>query len=584
MGGIIENIIKPYNPRGNLGDYELARQSFRWEQAEGHFSWSQTGRVNIAYEAIDRHAEDPARASKFALIYSGPDREERITYNQMRSLSNKFANVLRGLGVGPGDRVFLFLPGIPELYIALVACAKVGAVIAPLYHQYREDAVQERMLDGRGRAVVTVPELVKSIPVNSLPDLEHVILVGDPWRNMAPWEVSLYREMSKASSHFSTEWVGREHPLFLIYTAGAHGRPVGLIHAHDSMLGYLQTARWVLDLRENEVVWTLAQPGWLMNVVYGAFAPWLCGVSTFVTKEVNNAYDVYQAIQRYGITVMYTYPTIYRWMMDTGEEAAKAYDLGSLRHCCSALEQLTPDLIYWMLKVHKIAIHDTWWMAETGNIMVANFPTMPVKPGFMGKPIPGVEVQILDQRGNPLPPFTMGQLAIRAGWGMVRGVWGDRERYWQYFSIPPWFMTGDQAYQDFDGYLYYQGRMDDVIITKAGRVSPHEVETILMSHPAVAEAGVIRTPGASGMKKIKAFIALRSPYKPTELLRTRILAFVQEHLSEEVAPEEIEFCASLPKGGDQKIIRRVLKAWELGFPVGKLENLKQQPDYPLSQG
>jgi len=479
--------------------------------------------------------------------------------------------------VQQGDRVFLYLPGIPELYIAMVACAKIGAVIAPLYHHYRENAVRERMLDGRGRVVVTVPELAENIPVNSLPDLEHVILAGDPWRRMAPWEVSLYREMSRASDDFQTEWVSREHPLFLIYTAGAHGRPLGLIHVHDSMLGYLQTARWVLDLRDDDVVWTLAQPGWFMNVVYGAFAPWLCGVDTFSKKEVNNAFDIYRAVQRYGITVMYAYPTIYRWLIEAGEGAAGAHDLGSLRHCCSALEQLTPDLIYWVLKVLKIPIHDTWWMAETGNILVANFPTMPIKPGFMGRPIPGVDVRVLDEHGHPLPPFTMGQLAIRAGWpGMFRGVWGDRERYWQYFSNPPWFITGDQAYRDFNGYLYYQGRMDDVIITSAGRVSPYEVEEVLTSHPAVAEAGVVRIPGPSGVKKIKAFIALRNPYQPTEILRARILAFVREHLSEEVTPEEIEFCSFLPKTKDHKIIRRILKAWELGLPVGKLENLKQE--------
>ncbi|MBW2306483.1 MAG: AMP-binding protein [Deltaproteobacteria bacterium] len=577
MGGIIENVLRPHNPLGNLGDYEKACRLFRWEQVEEQFSWSQTGRVNIAYEAIDRHAEDPSRAHKSALIYSGADREEMFTYDQMRSLSNKFANVLRGLGVERGDRVYLLLPRIPEMYIALVGCAKAGAVIAPLYDHYREDAVRERMLDSRGRVVLTVPELVENIPFNSLPDLEHVILVGDPWRGMASWEKSFYREMSMASDCFPTAWVGREHPLLLIYTAGAQGRPMGLIHVHDCMLGYLQTARWVLDLRDDDVVWTVAQPGWLMNIVYGAFAPWLCGVELFVKSQVDSAHDIYQAIQRRGVTVMYTYPGVYRWMMEAGEEAASAYDLGSLRHCCSALEPLTPDLIYWVLKVLKIPIHDTWWMAETGYIIVANFPSMSIKPGFMGRPLPGIDVQVVDAQGNPLPPFTMGQLAIRTGWpGMARGVWGDRERYWRYFSIPPWFITGDQAYRDFNGYLYYQGRMDDVIVTRGGRVSPYEVEEVLTSHPAVAEAGVIRIQGPSGGKKIKAFIALRSPHRPTELLRAKILSFVQERLSEEVMPEEIEFCSSLPKNNSNKIIRRVLKAWEMGFPVGKLENLKQE--------
>jgi acetyl-CoA synthetase len=478
--------------------------------------------------------------------------------------------------VRKGDRVFLFLPRIPEFYIALVGCAKIGAIIAPLYSDYRENAVKDRMLDGQGTVIITTPHHLKRVPVNELPDLQHIILVGsaegNPEMGIVPWDA----EMERASADLAIEWVDKEFPLLLTYTSGPTGRPIGLLHPHDSMRGYLMTARWVLDLREGDVLWTQAEPGWLMNVVYSAFAPWLCGVESFVTGKIKSGEEVYRAVGTHNITVMYTIPTIYRLLM-AEEGAAHHYPISSLRHILSALEPLSPELIYSLMRILDLPIHDTWWTAETGMITIANFPAVPIKPGYLGKPCPGIKAAILDGDGCGLPPFTMGELALGAGWpAMVRGIWGNEERYHQYFYREPWFISGDTAFVDFNGYFFYQGRADDVIITAGGRIGPSEIESVLTSHSAVAEAGVIRIPDETGLKKVKAYVCLKPNYQPTELLRTKIISYVGNCLAPESAPREITFCESLPKSKSGKILRRVLKAWEWRLPTGDIEALKDE--------
>ena len=573
----LDNILKPHNLAANLRNYDEVYKRFSWDDMNSEFSWDKTGKVNIGYEAIDRHAENPLRATAPCLTYSRGERKEKITFQQMKFLSNKCGNMLRQLGVQKGDRVFLFLPRVPELYIALAGCAKIGAIIAPLYSEYRESAVKDRMLDGQGKVIITTPQYLSRVPVNELPDLQHIILVGIPKETPGPGEVLWDEQMARAAADLEIEWVKREFPLFLTYTSGPSGRPIGLLHPHDSMRGYLATSRWVLDLREGDILWTQAEPGWLMNVVYSAFAPWLCGIESFTTGKIQSVEEFYRCIEKHQITVVYTIPTLYRMAVDAGEGTAQKYNLKSLRHLLSALEPLSPELIYRTMRILGLPVHDTWWTAETGMITIANFPSLPIKPGYLGKPCPGIKTAILDAQGNELPFFTMGEIALRAGWpAMVRGIWGNEERYRQYFLKKPWFISGDTAFVDFNGYFFYQGRADDVIITSGGRIGPSEIENVLTSHPAVAEAGVIRFPDETGIKKVKAYVCLKPAYQPNDLLKAKIIAYVENRLSPESAPKDIEFCASLPKTSSGKILRRVLKAWEWGLPTGNIAALKDE--------
>ena len=305
---MLDNIIEPKQKDANMTDYESVYASFSWDNINSEFSWSTTNKINIAHEAIDRHAESPETADKNCLVYSYKGREGNITFREMRTLSNKFANVLRSLCIKKGDRVFLLLPRSPELYIALVGCAKIGAIIVPLYSDFMEEAVKERMLDGSGKLLVTSTRHRNRVPDKELPDLEHIIVIKEDEHDLTEGAVLWNDAMDKASVNCEIEWVEKDSPLFLIYTSGHDGTPIGLIHPHDSMRGYLATSRWVLDLKDTDVLWTNARPGWLMSIVYSAFAPWLCGVTSFISRRMKTAEQIYKNIEENNITVIYTYP------------------------------------------------------------------------------------------------------------------------------------------------------------------------------------------------------------------------------------------------------------------------------------
>lgn len=565
---MFENRLPPRPGPSNLIDYEAVCRSFSWDEVDRAFSWHKTGKVNIGYEAIDRHAENDETADRPCILYRRGNHIAAITYKQMRTLSNRLGSALRGLGVGKGDRVFLFLPSIPELYIALAGCAKIGAIIVPLYSNFRESAVKARMLDGRGKIIITTPNRRPHVPAEEFPDLEHIVIVGES-ETLDTGEISWNRLMEEAPEDSPIQWVDRMDPLLLIYTSGQDGRPVGLIHVHDAMRGYFMTAQWALDLRPDDVLWTQAQPGWLMNIVYSAFAPWLCGATSFVTGKMNDARTIYTLIQEHRVSVLYTIPTVYRILASAGEELPKQFDLKSLRHLASVVEPLFPDLIYSILRILGLPVHDTWWTAETGMITISNFPCLPIKPGYLGKPVPGITAAVLDQEGRQVPFFTMGNLALKPGWpAMVRGLWGKPDEYQRYFNKEGWFLTDDTAFMDHDGYFFHQGRTDDVIITAAGKTGFAEIEKTLQQHPAVAEAAVIRVHHTNEQRKLKAFIRLKPTYRPSQLLEKKIMTFVKNNFSPDIAPQEIQFCEHLPHDQNGKVLRRVLKAWELGLPVG----------------
>ncbi|MBI2906725.1 MAG: acetate--CoA ligase [Chloroflexi bacterium] len=561
-------------PEANMPNYEEACRTFKWEDVEKAFTWHETGKVNMAYEAIDRNAET-WRKNKVALFYVDDRWEEKYTYQELKHLSNKFANVLRSLGVGKGDRVFVFMPRSPELYIAFMGVSKVGAVVGPLFEAFMEGAVRDRLQDSEAVAIVTADALMDRIPVRELPRLRNTIVVG-PRRKLGRGEVSYEGEMARASDKFDIEWLTREDPLILHYTSGSTGKPKGILHVQNAMLGHYQTARWVLDLRDDDTYWCTADPGWITGTSYGIYGPWLNGATSLIRGGRFDAEKWYQTIEKYQVTIWYSAPTAFRLMMKAGDDLVKKYDLSSLRLIYSVGEPLNPEVIRWGRKVFGLTILDTWWMTETGMQLIANYPSMAVKPGSMGKPFPGTAAAVIDDLGKELPPGTLGNLAIKADWpAMMRKIWNNEPKFNEYFRFKPWFISGDMAVRDEEGYFWFHGRGDDIIKTSGERVGPFEVESALVEHAAVAEAGVIGKPDPERGQIIKAFITLRAGYQPSDALKDEIAQFVRKNLAAHAAPREIEFRDSLPKTRSGKIMRRVLKAWELNLPTGDLSTLEE---------
>lgn len=566
-------ILKSVVKESNLGDYEEARSQFQWEEVEKHFSWYTTGKVNMAYEAVDRHVEE-GRGDRNALLYSDATRDESYTFADLKEQSDKFGNVLRKRGIGKGDRVFIFMPRSPELYFSLMGILKVGAIVGPLFEAFMETAVKDRLEDSGAVALVTTSQLLGRVKRDELPDLKHIIVIGD---NVDEDEqiADYAKEMKEASSDLQIEWLDRNDGLIIHYTSGSTGKPKGVFHVQNAMVQHYYTGKMVLDLREDDIYWCTADPGWVTGTSYGIFAPWLNGVTNVIRGGRFSPQDWYGTIDKYNVSVWYSAPTAFRMLMGAGSDVISQFNLSSLRHVLSVGEPLNPEVVRWGQKVYGQRIHDTWWMTETGGHLICNYPSMDIKPGSMGRPIPGVQAAILDDKGNEVPPYTMGNLAIKTPWpSMMNQIWNNPTKYQEYFRIPGWYISGDSAYMDEEGYFWFQGRVDDVINSSGERIGPFEVESKLVEHPAVAEAGVIGKPDATRGEIIKAFISLREGYEESEELKNEIYKFVKEGLSAHAAPREIEFRDKLPKTRSGKIMRRVLKAWELKLPTGDLSTIE----------
>ncbi|TDL34292.1 acetate--CoA ligase [Jeotgalibacillus sp. S-D1] len=558
----------------NLDSYEEAVSSFDWKEAEKNFSWHQTGKINMAYEAIDRHAESDKK-NKVALYYRDATRNEKYTFREMKEMTNKAANVLKSQGdIEKGDRVFIFMPRSPELYFALLGALKAGAIVGPLFEAFMEGAVRDRLEDSEAKAIITTPELLERVPVDELPHLKHVFIIGDEVKESGK-QIDFMKHFKEADRTFSIEWLERDDGLILHYTSGSTGKPKGVLHVQEAMLQHYQTSKWVLDLREDDVYWCTADPGWVTGTSYGIFGPWLTGTTSVIVGGRFSPEAWYQTLEDYEVTVWYSAPTAFRMLMGAGDELVKKFDLSNLRHVLSVGEPLNPEVIRWGMKVFQHRIHDTWWMTETGGQMICNYPALDIRPGSMGKPFPGVEAAIVDDQGNELPANRMGNLALKKGWpSMMNTIWNNEQKYESYFMPNGWYVSGDSAYKDEDGYYWFQGRIDDVIMTSGERVGPFEVESKLVEHPAVAEAGVIGKPDPVRGEIIKAFIALREGYEPTEELKEEIRQHVKKGLAAHAAPREIDFKDKLPKTRSGKIMRRVLKAWELDLPTGDLSTME----------
>jgi acetyl-CoA synthetase len=565
----------------NVPDYESWRRAFGWDAAKNALSWFERERtINICYEAIDRHVKSP-RKNKVALFWEGKDgRRLTYTFADLARETSRFASFLTAHGLKKGDRVFFFLNRLPQLYIGVMGALKAGCVAGPLFSAFGPDAIRDRLQDSGAVLLVTEPSLKSRVDQvrQDLPELKTIVLVGKPDAPAKEGEgLLLWDEVvDKASAKFDCVKTSIDDLSIMHYTSGTTGKPKGAVHRHNSIIAQAATAKYVLDLHDEDVYWCTADPGWVTGTSYGMFGPWANGATSVVTEAGFDAERWYSTIERHGVTMWYTAPTAVRMLMKAGADLPKRFDLSSLRYVCSVGEPLNPEAVVWGQEAFGLPIHDGWWQTETGAIMIANYPTLPVKPGSMGKPFAGVTPAILDDQWKPIEaPGKEGHLALKPGWpSMFVTYWNRKDVYDGKFQNG-WYVTGDRAVRDADGYYWFVGRADDVIKTAGHLVGPFEVESALVEHPAIAEAGVIGKPDPERNEIIKAFVTLRNGFTASEELKTEIREFVRNRLAAHAYPREIAFVDSLPKTRSGKIMRRLLKARELGLPEGDKSTLEE---------
>ena len=576
----------------NLADYEGAVASFSWDDARAELDGLRGGKgINIAHEAVARHARGRL-AGKVALrclartADGGQPIATDITYAQLQIATNQFANVLHDLGIGEGDRVFALAPRVPGLYIAALGTLKKLAVFCPLFPAFGPEPIKTRMSLGRARVLVTTAALYarKIAPLRaSLPHLTQVLILDDAAELAADPSVrSLAPLLDAASTAYQIPPTDPETPALLHFTSGTTGMPKGALHVHAAVIAHHITGKYALDLHPDDVYWCTADPGWVTGTSYGIVAPLTNGVTMIVDEEDFDAARWYGILQDQSVTVWYTAPTAIRMLIKAGADLPRRFRLDKLRFAASVGEPLNPEAVVWGEQTLGVPFHDNWWQTETGGIMIANFASMAIKAGSMGKPLPGVDAAIVRETpGGALEsidePDTPGELALKVGWpSMFRTYVGEEERYRKCFRAG-WYLSGDLARRDADGYYWFVGRADDVIKSAGHLIGPFEVESVLMEHPAVAEAAVIGKPDPIVMEVVKAFVSLRTGFEPSPALHRELLAHTRRRLGPAVAPREIEFRESLPKTRSGKIMRRLLKAQELGLPIGDTSTLEHDP-------
>jgi acetyl-CoA synthetase len=573
-GQVIPKSPLDWRVRPNLINYEETYQTFAWQEVKGAIAGLPGGKgLNIAYEAVDRHAEG-ARRNQVALRWLGRDGAIReFTYAGLRAASNRFANVLKDLGVGKGDRVFVLTGRIPELYLAALGAWKNTSVFCPLCSAFGPEPILRRLSRGDAKVLVTTTRLYEqkvAAQRHCLPHLEAVLLVDHLQDEAAEQLLSLPKRMAQASAEFTIPPTDSEDMAMLHFTCGTTGMPKGAIHVHNAVYTQYVTGKSVLDFHPGDVFWCTADPGSMTGTAYGLIAPLLHGVTNIVDEAEFDAERWYRILQDEQVTVWYTAPTAIRRLMHINNEPRKEYDLSHLRLIHSAGEPLNPEAVVWGKEKLGLPIHDNWWQTETGGIMIANYPALAIRPGSIGCPLPGIEATIVRRVGKEhvaevCEPNVEGELVLKPGWpSMFRGYLHDEQRYQQSF-IDGWYLTGDLARRDADGYFWFSGRADDLIKTAGQMVSSLEVERALMAHPAVAEAGVIGKPEPTIGELVKAFVALKPGFAPDDKLRLELLAFGRQRLGAALAPKEIEFIDVLPRTRSGKVMRRLLKARELGL-------------------
>jgi acetyl-CoA synthetase len=568
----------------NLPLDEQFRRDFAWADAARGLDGLPGGGLNIAYEAVDRHAAGRLKDHLAMRWMGAAGRVLDFTYGQLREQSARFAGALAALGIRRGERVFVLAGRVPELYIAALGTLKAGCVFCPLFSAFGPEPIRARVSLGDGVALVTTPALYRKKVAGiraALPALRHVLLIdeGSPAPAMKGTQ-RLQPLLDAAAPEYPAANTTADDMALLHFTSGTTGKPKGAVHVHGAVLAHHTTGRMALDLHPDDVFWCTADPGWVTGTSYGIISPLTNGVTMIVDEAEFDAERWYRILSEQRVTVWYTAPTAIRMMMKAGTELARKYPLPNLRFIASVGEPLNPEAVWWGMEAFGLPIHDNWWQTETGGIMIANTAAMDIKPGSMGRPLPGIEAAIVERldEGQRLrivtEPGVEGELALKAGWpSMFRDYLHEGARYQKCF-IDGMYLSGDLAKRDEEGYFWFVGRADDVIKSAGHLIGPFEVESVLMEHPAVAEAGVIGKPDPVALEVVKAFVTLRRGYQPSDDLMLDIQGFARKRMGAAVAPKEIAFVDTLPHTRSGKIMRRLLKAREMGLPEGDTSTLE----------
>ncbi len=566
------------------------------------FKWFVGAKTNIVHNAVDRHLKTH-RKNQLALIWESEDgkQERTFSYYSLNREVMRMANIIKSMGVQKGERVTIYMGRVPEIVFAMLACAKIGAIHSVVFGGFSVDALQGRIDDSQSKLVITcdgsyqngkIVEL-KNIVDDSIkrcPSVENIIVVkrtGQPV-NMEAGRDHWYHDLCAlpiANGKCATEVLDAEDPLFILYTSGSTGKPKAILHTHGGyMVGTYSTLKYVFDIKDEDRWWCTADPGWITGYSYIVYGPMIAGATSMLfeggpTFPYPNRW--WQVVERYGITVFYTAPTAIRGLMRFGEAWPNKHDLSSLRLLGSVGEPINPEAWKWYYRVigkERCPIMDTWWQTETGNFMITPTPVVPLKPGSGTRPFFGQEAEIVDEQGNPVPDDTEGYLTLKNPWpGMLRTIYGDNDRYVnQYWSkYPGRYTAGDSAKRDKDGYFWIIGRVDDVIKVSGHRLGTAEVESALVSHPAVAEAAAIGLPHEVKGQAIYTFVLLRSGFSPSPELSEELRQHVSKHMGPIARPEDVKFVDKLPKTRSGKIMRRVLKARAQGLPEGDISTLEE---------
>ena len=572
-----EQRIRKATSTANMPSYDATKDSFSWQEAQELLDGLPGGHLNIAHEAIDRHVT-AGHGTQIALRWIAKSGARvDFTYQDLQQLSNKFANVLRAHGLQQGDKVYALLGRVPELYIAALGAMKAGCVFCPLFSAFGPEPIAARMTIGGANALITSTRLYKRKVAgirDQLETLRAVFTIDGAILDT----IDLPPMMKEAETEFETALTGPEDTALLHFTSGTTGKPKGVVHVHQAVVAHDTTGRLALDLRPGDIYWCTADPGWVTGTSYGIIAP-LTNRTTMIVDEAE--FDItrwYDILSSEGVNVWYTAPTAIRMLMKAGAEAIGVRTFPDLRFMASVGEPLNPEAVIWGNETFGMPFHDNWWQTETGGIMIANYAAMDVKPGSMGKPLPGITAGIVEVKGDDVTeltaPMAMGELALRPGWpSMMRGYLHEQARYDKCFK-DGWYLSGDLAMRDADGYFWFVGRADDLIKSSGHLIGPFEVESALMEHAAVAEVAVIGLPDDTAGQIVKAFVALKPGHKPNEDLRLELMGHARKRLGPAVAPKDIAFRQNLPKTRSGKIMRRLLKAREMGLPEGDISTLE----------
>ncbi|NDR54927.1 acetate--CoA ligase [Aliiruegeria sabulilitoris] len=553
------------------------RETFTWDIAEAMLDGLPDGALNIAHEAVDRHVA-AGHGAQVAIRWLGKgDAREEITYADLAERTSRFANVLMAHGLERGDSVFGLMGRVPELYVTALGTLKAGLIFTPLFSAFGPEPIRTRMEIGSAKALVTTESLYRRKIAKwcaEIPTLKLVLIVGDE----APEGcVALAPAMAEASPEFETARTMPEDRALIHFTSGTTGKPKGAVHVHKAVMYHAMSGHYALELTPGTIYWCTADPGWVTGTSYGIISPLVNRVTMIVDEAEFDLDRWYGTVEQEKVEVWYSAPTAIRMMMRAGDEATKPYDFSGLRFLASVGEPLNPEAVVWSNRVFGKPFHDNWWQTETGGIMIANLAAQDVRPGSMGKPMPGIKAGIVERTSTGVKELgdgDIGELALRPGWpSMMRTYLDEQARYDKCF-VDGWYLSGDLAMRDAEGYYWFVGRADDLIKSSGHLVGPFEVESALIEHEAVAEAGVIGVPDETAGEVIKAYVTLVPGFTPNEELERSIRGHARKKLGPAVAPREIVFRNTLPKTRSGKIMRRLLKARELGLPEGDISTLE----------